>query len=93
MVREANARADAGELKQENVASLTAVLNDFDAIFAVLPDHDAAWYRSRVDYLIVSSSDLSRYSDYLNAGPTVFQISPTPQRWGPPIRIVKLANR
>jgi hypothetical protein len=43
-----------------------------------------------VDYLVISAADLTRYGDYLAAGPTVFQVSPTPQRWGPPILIVKL---
>jgi 4-amino-4-deoxy-L-arabinose transferase-like glycosyltransferase len=50
-----------------------------------------AWYRQRVDWLVISSGDLSQYGDYLNAGPTVFQAEPTPQRWGPPIRIISLA--
>jgi 4-amino-4-deoxy-L-arabinose transferase-like glycosyltransferase len=63
--------------------------------FRVLPvellfEHDAAWYRQRSDYLVISSSDLSRYGDLLGAGQTVFQIAPTPQRWGPPVRIVRL---
>jgi len=58
----------------------------------LLVDHDIAWYRQRVDYLVISAVDLARYEDYLNAGPTVFQIGPTPQRWGPPIRIVKLSG-
>ena len=57
----------------------------------VLLDKDVDWYRQRADYLIVSSADLARYGAYVTAGPTVFQISPTPQRWGPPILIVKLA--
>jgi 4-amino-4-deoxy-L-arabinose transferase-like glycosyltransferase len=56
----------------------------------LLLDESVDWYRERVDYLIVSAADVSRYGDYLNAGPTVFQIGPTPQRWGPPIMIVKL---
>jgi hypothetical protein len=56
----------------------------------VLLDHPADWYRSRADYLIVSSGDLSRYRDYLSEGPAVFQIAPTPQRWGPPITILKI---
>ncbi len=65
--------------------------------FALTPtdrliDHDAPWYRERVDYLIVSESDLSRYADVLGAGSTVFEISPTPQRWGPPVRIVRVAH-
>jgi 4-amino-4-deoxy-L-arabinose transferase-like glycosyltransferase len=59
---------------------------------ALLVDHDAAWYRDHADYMIVSASDSTRYRELLDAGPTVFQISPTPQRWGPPIRIVKLRN-
>jgi 4-amino-4-deoxy-L-arabinose transferase-like glycosyltransferase len=59
----------------------------------VLTDHDVAWYRDHADYLIVSGGDLPRYRDLLGAGTTVFQISPTPQRWGPGILIVKLMNR
>jgi 4-amino-4-deoxy-L-arabinose transferase-like glycosyltransferase len=59
----------------------------------LLIEHDAAWYRGRADYLIISAADLDRYGDLLNAGPTVFQISPTPQRWGPPIRIVNVAGK
>jgi 4-amino-4-deoxy-L-arabinose transferase-like glycosyltransferase len=58
----------------------------------MLLDHGIDWYRQRVDYLVISAADLARYGDYLNAGPTVFQISPTPQRWGPPILIVRLAG-
>src|SRR5215471_9197015 len=58
----------------------------------VLLDHDLTWYRQNVDYLIVSASDLTRYQEILAAGPTVFQISPTPQRWGPPIRIVRIVK-
>jgi 4-amino-4-deoxy-L-arabinose transferase-like glycosyltransferase len=50
------------------------------------------WYRSRADYLVISATDLSGYGDLLAAGPTVFQISPTAQRWGPPIVIVQLAG-
>ena len=57
-----------------------------------LIDHPAEWYRERVDYLVISAADLARYGDYLAVGPTVFQVSPTGQRWGPPIRIVKFGN-
>jgi 4-amino-4-deoxy-L-arabinose transferase-like glycosyltransferase len=65
--------------------------------FALAPveqpvEHDAGWFRARADYLIVSESDPTRYRGLLDAGPTVFQIAPTPQRSGPPIRIVKLGN-
>ena len=56
----------------------------------MLVDHGVEWYRQRADYLIVSAADLARYGDYLGAGPTVFQITPTLQRWGPPIQIVRL---
>jgi 4-amino-4-deoxy-L-arabinose transferase-like glycosyltransferase len=56
----------------------------------LLLDKDADWYRQRVDYLIISAADLGRYGQYVNAGPTVFQVNPGPQRWGPPVLIVKL---
>jgi 4-amino-4-deoxy-L-arabinose transferase-like glycosyltransferase len=56
----------------------------------LLVDHPIDWYRQRAEYLVISSADLARYGDYVNAGPTVFQILPTPQRWGPPILIVSL---
>jgi 4-amino-4-deoxy-L-arabinose transferase-like glycosyltransferase len=64
--------------------------------FAIVPtdlliDQNVAWYRERVDYLVISAGDLTRYAELLGAGPTVFQINPTPQRWGPPIRIVRVA--
>jgi 4-amino-4-deoxy-L-arabinose transferase-like glycosyltransferase len=58
----------------------------------LLLDKGLDWYRQRADYLIISATDLRRYGDYVSAGPTVFQIGPTPQRWGPPIQIVKLAR-
>jgi 4-amino-4-deoxy-L-arabinose transferase-like glycosyltransferase len=56
----------------------------------LLTEHGLEWYRERADYLVVSAADLTRYDAYLGAGPTVFQIAPTPQRWGPPILIVRL---
>jgi len=59
----------------------------------MLLDQGADWYRQRADYLVISAADLARYGEYLGAGPTVFQITPTPQRWGPPILIVKLAAK
>jgi hypothetical protein len=58
----------------------------------LLLDKSPDWYRQQVDYLIISAADLTRYGPYVSAGPTVFQISPTPQRWGPPVLIVKLAR-
>lgn len=56
----------------------------------MLIDRPIDWYRSRVDYLVISAADLARYGDYIAAGQTVFQVTPTPQRWGPPIVIVRL---
>lgn len=58
----------------------------------VLLEHPPDWYRARADYLIVSSADLSRYGGYLSEGPQVFEIAPTPQRWGPPITIIKVST-
>jgi 4-amino-4-deoxy-L-arabinose transferase-like glycosyltransferase len=57
----------------------------------MLLDRRLDWLRERVDYLVISTADPARYGDYLSAGPTVFQIAPTAQRWGPPIVIVRLA--
>jgi cysteinyl-tRNA synthetase len=50
MVRQANAAADAGELKQENVTELSAALDEFDAIFSVLADRDAEKVQKVVDW-------------------------------------------
>ena len=59
----------------------------------LLIDHPLEWYRSRADYLVISATDPSRYAEYLAAGSAVFQVSPTRQRWGPPIVIVRLAPK
>jgi cysteinyl-tRNA synthetase len=40
MVRKANAAADAGQMRKEDVAQLLAALNQFDEIFSVLQDDD-----------------------------------------------------
>ena len=58
----------------------------------LLIDRPLEWYRTRAEYLVISAADLSRYGDYVAAGPTVFQIAPTAQRWGPPILIVRVAS-
>ena len=58
----------------------------------LLVDRPVEWYRQRADYLVISSADLTRYGEYVGAGPTVFQITPTLQRWGPPIQIVRLTQ-
>ena len=72
------------------VVALALVLGSGSARGADVPDANKAaakeHYQRGTSYY-----DLGRYGDYVNAGPTVFQISPTPQRWGPPIVIVKLA--
>jgi 4-amino-4-deoxy-L-arabinose transferase-like glycosyltransferase len=57
----------------------------------LLLDRPLEWLRARADYLVISTADPARYGEYLGAGPTVFQIAPTPQRWGPPVQIVKLS--
>ena len=46
MVRAANAAMDSGELKRGDVAPLLAVLKQFDEIFSVLADDDAAKMQS-----------------------------------------------
>jgi cysteinyl-tRNA synthetase len=46
MVRAANAAMDSGELKRDDVAPLLAVLQQFDEIFSVLADDDAAKMQS-----------------------------------------------
>jgi cysteinyl-tRNA synthetase len=42
MVRKVNAAIDAGELREDDVPPLLAVLHDFDELFAVLKDDDGA---------------------------------------------------
>ena len=46
MVRAANAAMDAGELRKDDVPTLLAVLTQFDEIFSVLTDDDAAKMQS-----------------------------------------------
>ncbi|MEO6119849.1 MAG: cysteine--tRNA ligase [Terriglobales bacterium] len=50
MVREVNTAADAGELRQGDVPALLAVLKDFDEVFAVLTDDDAAKTRTAMEW-------------------------------------------
>ncbi len=54
----------------------------------LLIDHPVDWYRSRVEYFVISSD--AEYANYTATGPTVFRIAPSPDRWGPPIRIIQL---
>jgi cysteinyl-tRNA synthetase len=50
MVRDANAAADRGELKRDDTAPLIRVLDDFDSIFAVIPDDDAPKVKRIVEW-------------------------------------------
>ena len=50
MVRVANAAIDSGEMKQEDVGPLLSTLEQFDEIFAVLKDDDAARMQRVADW-------------------------------------------
>jgi cysteinyl-tRNA synthetase len=50
MVREVNAAADAGEVKQGDVQPLLAVLQHFDQIFDVISDGDAETTRAALEW-------------------------------------------
>ena len=50
MVRDANAAADAGQVRKEDVAHLLQALNKFDDIFDVLTDRDAEKVRAIVEW-------------------------------------------
>jgi cysteinyl-tRNA synthetase len=50
MVRDVNAAADAGEVRKNNVPPLLRVLEEFEEIFAVLKDDDAAKVRATVEW-------------------------------------------
>jgi cysteinyl-tRNA synthetase len=50
MVRDVNAAADSSEVRQGDIPALLKVLNQFDAIFAVFEDHDAAKVRRTVEW-------------------------------------------
>ena len=50
MVRDVNAAADAGEVRKGDVPRLLQVLRQFDEIFAVLKDDDAAKVRATVEW-------------------------------------------
>ena len=50
MVREANIFADGGRMKAGDVAPLVGALQQFDDIFAVLPDDDAEKIRFVLDW-------------------------------------------
>ncbi len=50
MVRDVNAAADAGDVHQGDVPALLKVLEQFEEIFAVLKDDDAAKVRATVEW-------------------------------------------
>ncbi len=50
LVRDANAALDGGQVKQDDVAKILHVLEQFDEIFAVLNDDDAAKVRGIVEW-------------------------------------------
>lgn len=50
LVRDANAAADHGKVKQDDIAALLGALDSFDEIFAVLKDEDAAHIKAIVDW-------------------------------------------
>jgi cysteinyl-tRNA synthetase len=50
MVRDVNAAADAGEVRKGDVPALLKVLEQFEEIFAVLKDDDAAKVRATVEW-------------------------------------------
>jgi cysteinyl-tRNA synthetase len=50
MVRDVNAAADAGEVRKGDVPALLEVLQQFEEIFAVLKDDDAAKVRATVEW-------------------------------------------
>ena len=54
----------------------------------LLIDHPAEWYRSRAEYLVISSE--AEYPTYTATGPIVFQVAASAQRFGPAIRIVQV---
>jgi cysteinyl-tRNA synthetase len=57
MVRKANAAVDAGDLRSEDVAPLLTVLDNFDEIFAVLKDDDAAKMKPILEWAKTAGRD------------------------------------
>jgi cysteinyl-tRNA synthetase len=50
MVRDVNAAVDGGQVKQDDVAKILKTLEQFDELFAVLKDDDAAKVRATVEW-------------------------------------------
>lgn len=59
----------------------------------LVTEHPVDWYRDEgVEYLVISSRDESLNREYMKAGPIVFEVAPSASRWGPPIRVVRVAD-
>ncbi|HEX6880873.1 MAG TPA: DALR domain-containing protein, partial [Terriglobales bacterium] len=59
LVRDANAAADAGQLRKDNVPHLLAALKKFDSIFDVLNDTDGEKIRAVVDWAKTEGKEVS----------------------------------
>jgi 4-amino-4-deoxy-L-arabinose transferase-like glycosyltransferase len=59
----------------------------------LIADHQVELYRKQgFEYLVISSEGGRRDPSYSGAGTVVYEVAPTPERWGPPIRIVRMVN-
>jgi cysteinyl-tRNA synthetase len=59
LVRAANGAFDAGQIKQDDVAALLAVVQEFDAIFAVLDDDDLGKTKKIVEWAKAEGREIS----------------------------------
>jgi cysteinyl-tRNA synthetase len=57
MVRQANAAFDAGTLNKDDVAPLLSALSEFDEVFAVLDDDDAAKMKRVLDWALAEGRE------------------------------------
>ena len=58
MVRDVNAAADAGDVRKDDVPALLKVVEQFEEIFAVLKDDDAAKVRATVEWAKAEGLDI-----------------------------------
>ncbi len=70
LVRDANAAADAGQLRQQDAAPLLRILEKFDEIFSVLRDQDAAHVRAILEWARAEGrgKDISPEAEAIAAG-------------------------
>jgi cysteinyl-tRNA synthetase len=66
MVRQANTALDAGSVRKDDIPSLLSVLTEFDEIFAVLEDNDAAKMKQVFDWAVAEGRE-KEISDELRA--------------------------